>query len=116
MKKRAVLVADDDQETCQLLNEYISGAMGCCVDVAFDGKMALEFLCSKTYDFVFLDCNMPELTGLEIAEYLQGQKRRPKIIMMTGYDQIDENFAKAVGVDIYLKKPILLDMVRKILL
>lgn len=114
MKKSTVLIADDDENTCQLFNEYITG-IGGEVDLAYDGKKALEYLDSKSYDFVFLDCNMPELTGLEVAKYLKGKKSRPKIIMMTGYGPMNKGFAKAVGVDIYLTKPILLDEVKKII-
>lgn len=114
MKEISILIADDDEAVCQLLHDYIT-TMGCRVDLAYDGKKALACLGSKRYDFVFLDCNMPELTGLEVAGYIKNEKGRPKIIMMTGYGSMDENFANAAGVDIYLKKPILLDVVKKII-
>ena len=110
---KSILVADDEKDTCQLLEEYLA-LMGGKVDVAYDGKAALECLDSKAYDFVFLDCNMPELTGVELVRYLKKRKPRPKIIMMTGYGMIDEDFAKTVGADVYLKKPILLNEVKKI--
>lgn len=113
-KKIRVLVADDEEAVCQLLSEYFE-TMGEKVDVAYDGKRALECLNSKDYDFVFLDCNMPELTGVEVAKYLKAKKPKPKIIMMTGYGPMDEGFAKAVGVDIYLSKPIVLDRVKEII-
>ncbi|MCX5715348.1 MAG: response regulator [Candidatus Omnitrophica bacterium] len=108
-----VLIADDEAPVCQLLKEYI-GLLGGKADIARDGKRALEYLDSKRYDFVFLDFNMPELTGLEVAKYLKSKKPRPKIIMMTGYGPIDEDFAKASGIDIYLPKPIALDDIKKI--
>lgn len=114
MKEKIVLIADDDENTCQLLEEYIT-LIGGKVDLAYDGKRALELLNSKDHDFVFLDCNMPELTGVELAKYLKKKKLRPKIIMMTGYGPMDESFAKAVGVDIYLAKPIMLEDVKKII-
>jgi CheY-like chemotaxis protein len=109
-----VLIADDEENICKLLEEYIT-SLGCTVDVACDGKKALEHLNSRAYDFVFLDCNMPELTGVEVARYLKGRRPKPRIIMMTGYGPMDEEFAKAVGVDVYLKKPILLEEVNKII-
>jgi DNA-binding response OmpR family regulator len=108
------LIADDDRDTSRLLSEYLM-SLRLKVDVADDGKRALELLDRKRYDFVFLDCNMPEATGLEIAKSLKARIPRPKITMMTGYDPIDEAFAKAAGVDIYIKKPLLLDEVKKII-
>lgn len=113
-EEKKILVADDEEGICQLLKEYIT-IIGGRVDLAYDGKRAREYLDSKNYDFVFLDCNMPELTGVEVAKYLKDKKPKPKIIMMTGYGPIDEVFAKAVGVDIYLSKPFLLDKIRKII-
>lgn len=109
-----ILIADDDENTRRLLSEYITG-IGGRVNIADDGKRALQLLDSKDYDFVFLDCNMPEITGVELAEYLKKKKIRPKIVMMTGYGSIDEGFAKAAGVDIYLSKPFLLGEVKKII-
>jgi two-component system, sensor histidine kinase len=113
-KDPMILVADDDENTCQLLKEYITG-MGPKVDLAQDGKKTLEYLQAKDYDLVFLDCNMPELTGLEVVKYIKDKKTRPRIVMMTGYDQMNEEFASAVGVDVFLKKPILLDEIKKII-
>lgn len=113
-RKISVLIADDDEDTRRLLSEYLSG-MNLKADAAEDGKRALELLDCKKYDFVFLDCNMPEVTGLEVARALKAKAPHPKIIMMTGYGPIDEGFAKASGVDIYIKKPISLKEVGNII-
>jgi len=112
--RKMVLVADDEEAVCGLLADYIT-SLGGKVDTAYDGKRAMEYLAGKDYDFVFLDCNMPEMTGLEVSAYLKGKKPRPKIVMMTGYGHMDKNFAKAVGVDIYLEKPIVLSRIKGII-
>ncbi|MBI4336061.1 MAG: response regulator, partial [Candidatus Omnitrophica bacterium] len=79
------------------------------------GKRAMEFLEAREYDCVFLDCNMPEVTGLEVAKYLSIRKPRPKIVMMTGYDPMTKEFAGVEGVDVYLKKPIALNEVKTLI-
>ena len=114
MEEIKILVADDKKNTCQLFKEYLT-PMGGKVDVAYDGKRALECLDSKSYDLLFLDCNMPELSGIEMARYLKAKRTRPKIVVMTGYAFMDEGFAKAIGADVYLKKPFLLDDVKKVI-
>ncbi len=114
LKGLKVLIADDEEDICRLLSEYVASRGG-AADIAADGKMALEYINSKRYDFVFLDCNMPELTGIELAGYLKDLKAAPKIVMMTGYGPMDKEFAKAAGVDFYLPKPILLKDVSRIL-
>lgn len=113
-RKISVLIADDEEDTRRLLNEYFS-SMGLKVDAAEDGRRALELLDRKKYDFVFLDCNMPEITGLEVAKALKAKAPDSKIVMMTGYGPMDEGFAKAAGVDIYIKKPLSLDALKNII-
>ncbi len=113
-RKISALIADDDEDTRQLLSEYFN-SMDLKVDAAEDGKRAMELLDCKKYDFVFLDCNMPEVTGLEVAKALKTKAPHSKIIMMTGYGPMDEGFAKAAGVDIYIKKPISLKEIKNII-
>lgn len=114
VKKISVLIADDEEDTRRLLSEYFN-SMGMKADTAEDGKRALELLGCKEYDFVFLDCNMPEVTGLEVAKSLRAKPTHSKVIMMTGYGPMDEGFAKASGVDIYIKKPVSLKEIKNII-
>ena len=112
-KEIRVLIADDEEYICSVLQAYVV-SLGGRADIALDGRRAVEFINSKEYDFVFLDCNMPELTGVEVVKYLKNKNYGPKIIMMTGYGPMDKKFAKALGVDFYLSKPFLLDDIKKI--
>ena len=100
-----ILVADDERDFINFLAERLIG-QGHKVVSVFDGAQALELLKTNEYDLAFLDHNMPELTGLELAKYAKTNGLRSKIVMVTGYEHMSGSFAKVCGVDEYLTKPV----------
>ncbi|MBL7197877.1 MAG: response regulator [Candidatus Omnitrophica bacterium] len=114
MKKINVLFADDEVDSCHSIQKGLS-KQGFNVDIAFDGRGALDRLKTNNYNFIFLDYNMPQLTGAEVAKIAKQRGLNCVIVMMTGNPIIDELVAKALGVDEYLKKPFSLDNIRTII-
>ncbi|MFA6320797.1 MAG: response regulator [Candidatus Omnitrophota bacterium] len=102
-----ILIADDEKEFVDFLAERLSG-QGHNISLASDGAIALELIKANEYDIVFLDHNMPELTGLEIAKYAKANGIKAKIVMVTGYEHMSGAFAKVLGVDEYLTKPVMI--------
>lgn len=100
-----ILIVDDEQEIVNSLQHFFS-KKGCNVDTAINGKQALDFIASKEYDFIFLDHNMPELTGLEVIKQMKKNGVKAKTYMLTAYREIDADLALAVGADGYLEKPL----------
>ncbi len=108
-----ILIADNAQDVVKLLKEVlINSDHG--VDTAFDGKEAMELLEQTVYDLVFLDHDMPEMTGLELIKFIKARKMKTKIIMISGYPTMQEFFVKTLGADEYMPKPFSLDEVLKI--
>ena len=62
-----LLVADDEQKICSLLETFFS-QRGFEVLVAHDGKTALSTIRAERPHLVFLDLHMPGLDGLEVEE------------------------------------------------
>ncbi|MDP3730365.1 MAG: response regulator [Candidatus Omnitrophota bacterium] len=100
-----ILIADDEKGFIDFVAERLK-FHGHEVDAAYDGQEAMELIKTDKYDIVFLDHNMPELTGLELAKHMKENKMKAKIVMVTGYEHMSGFFAKTVGVDEYLVKPI----------
>ena len=100
-----ILIADDEKEIVELLKDRFI-AKGHLVNTACDGKKALELIKSDIYDLIFLDHNMPGLTGLELLRYIKENNLKPKVAIITGYEEIDEFFMKGRGADEYLTKPL----------
>jgi DNA-binding LytR/AlgR family response regulator len=66
-----------------------------------DGAAALEALEDETPDFMFLDIQMPEMTGVEVARHVAG---RAHVVFVTAYDQYAIQAFETGAVD-YLLKP-----------
>lgn len=100
-----ILIADDEKSFVEPLSDRLI-QKGNQVESAYDGRSALRLIKANRYDIIFLDHNMPELTGLELVKYIRKNNINSKIVMITGYAEIDKSFMEAIGVDDYLTKPV----------
>ena len=66
-----------------------------------DGAAALEALEDRAPDFMFLDIQMPEITGVEVARHVAG---RAHVVFVTAYDQYAIQAFETGAVD-YILKP-----------
>ena len=66
-----------------------------------DGAAALDALEDRAPDFMFLDIQMPEMTGLEVARHVAG---RSHVVFVTAYDQYAIQAFETGAVD-YILKP-----------
>ena len=110
-----ILIADDEEALVSALSERLT-LKGHSVDTACDGAKAMAMLESMKYDIIFLDHNMPELTGLEMVKKMRQSHTDSKIVMISGYPEMEDFFARAVGADEYLVKPLKFKEVEDIIL
>jgi two-component system response regulator (stage 0 sporulation protein A) len=117
-KKIRVGLADDNQDFCDVVSEYI-GKQGNMelMFIAGDGLEALQLMESgKIPDVLVLDMIMPHLDGFGVLEGLNGMNLAsyPRIIMTSavGQDAIIQK-AMSMGAQYYLVKPINLSMLMK---
>jgi DNA-binding LytR/AlgR family response regulator len=102
------IVVDDQKESVDLLTDHIKLIPALNLKLATnDSISALNFLDKEKVDLVFLDVQMPGLSGIDIMDTLKERygNEMPKIILTTGYDE----YALAgyeYGVSDYLLKPI----------
>lgn len=113
MPKKNILVVDDEASCCELLRVFLADR-GHSVDVARGGFEAQEHLSRNKYDVVFFDCNMPGMTGVELAKIILKTNPSAKKVMISGYEDINADFAKSIGVDIFLAKPIQMREIERI--
>ena len=109
-----ILIVDDEPKTVRLLERWLC-EKGYPVAVAFDGKTALRMLKEHAYDLMFVDLNLPELTGVELIKRVKQGGLRTKTVLITGYPAMDEFFARTMGADAYLEKPFRLSDIARII-
>ena len=102
----SVVVADDEQlardELCFMLEEL--GGID-TVGRAGSGLEAVELVERLQPDVVFLDVQMPGLTGFEVAKRLRDRRAPSQIVFVTAYDQHALEAFEVEAVD-YLLKPV----------
>ena len=102
------LVVDDEQlareELCFLLEQVDTSEVD-VVGQATDGVDALAAIDKLDPDLVFLDVQMPGLTGFEVARRLLERDDAPALVFVTAYDQHAIEAFEVNAVD-YLLKPV----------
>jgi DNA-binding LytR/AlgR family response regulator len=73
------------------------------VSAFLDGK--IDKIVALEPDLVFLDIAMPGLTGLDVANALEGRSQTPAIVFVTAFDQFAVAAFDAAAID-YLLKPV----------
>jgi two-component system LytT family response regulator len=102
MEKIRTVIIDDETPARELIKhylkevEYIEVIAECA-----DGFSGLKSISALKPDLVFLDIQMPRLTGIELIEVLT---EKPEIIFTTAYDQFAIRAFELNAVD-YLMKP-----------
>jgi DNA-binding NtrC family response regulator len=100
-----VLVVDDEEPFRRLLKKELS-RKGYDVEVAQDGKTALDILREKAFDVILLDLVMPGVDGLSLMTKLKGDPASPAIIVLTGKATVETAVeAMKNGAFDYLTKP-----------
>jgi len=114
MQTKNILVVDDEKDCCDFFKKFLD-KHGYSVDIAYNGLQAKHLIEKNQYQYIFFDCNMPEITGVELVRIIDELNPKAKKFMISGYDLIKEEFAKDLGVDEFLEKPILLETIQKLL-
>jgi two-component system response regulator MprA len=100
-----VLVVDDELAVRTSLQRAL-GLERYEVDLAQDGREALECVATARYDAVVLDVSMPQLDGLEACRRMRAAGDRTPVLMLTARDAVDDRVAGLdAGADDYLVKP-----------
>lgn len=66
-----IILAADDSVPNQVLMKFYAGQAGFQIDIARNGREAVDFFTKKTYSIVFLDIHMPEMDGFEALNQMR---------------------------------------------
>ena len=100
-----VVIADDDEGMCKLLAKAIEKIDGfSVVGEASDGEEAFRLVEKLNPDIVFLDVEMPVLSGIECANMIADYNPLIKIIFVTAHEEYMPDAFKVYAFD-YMVKP-----------
>ena len=105
-----ILLAEDNV-AAQLVVKKTLGKSGYAVQVAGDGREALQMLEAGEFDLVLMDLEMPQMNGLEATRVIREREAESgqhiPILVMTAYaTKEDQEKCLEVGADGYLAKPV----------
>jgi two-component system response regulator MprA len=104
-----ILVVDDEPSVRDALDRALR-MDGYKVQLAADGREALDQLAQQAPDAIVLDLLMPEIDGLEVCRRLRAAGDRIPVLMLTARDAIPDRVKGLdAGADDYLVKPFALE-------
>ena len=101
---RRVLIVDDEKLIVKGL-KFSLEQDNMEVDVAYDGREALEKAMNNQYDIILLDVMLPELNGFEVCQQVRDFSDVPIIMLTAKGDDMDKILGLEYGADDYITKP-----------
>ena len=118
MQHLSILLVED-VELNVVVAKSILEKQGHYVDVAMNGEQAIRLFEKNTYDIVFLDIKLPDMSGFDIAQYLRKNYEEgiydflPPLIAFTANVMHSEEEYQEQGMDGVLRKPLSLVELRQ---
>jgi signal transduction histidine kinase/CheY-like chemotaxis protein/ligand-binding sensor domain-containing protein len=112
-----ILVAEDNPVNQKLAIRVLNKLGYKKIDIAQNGREAIENFAKEFYDVILMDIQMPEMDGLEATKRIRIRKgQNPIIIAMTAnVMQGDRETCLQAGMDDYISKPIKLEILMSVL-
>ena len=102
------VLAVEDIALNQLLIKIMVSDFGFDIDIAENGKIAIDYLEKNEYDIVLMDLLMPIMNGFETTEYIREKMKStiPIIALTADVTTVDLKKCKSFGMNDYISKPI----------
>jgi len=111
--KAHLLVVDDEADFAKMIQKTLVKE-GYHVDAATSATQAIALQRKHSYDLALVDMRMPEMTGLELLQYLKVRDKKIFVMIMTAYGSFSvgiESLRK--GACDYLSKPFKLNTLKE---
>ncbi len=100
-----VLVVEDDHALADVIARGLRFD-ALAVDLAFDGREALDKVAITAYDVLVLDRDLPEVHGDDVCQEVAARGAGERILMLTASGGLDDRVrGLEIGADDYLPKP-----------
>lgn len=115
---RRILVVDDNVGAASLCGRLLTALGPHQVELAYDGRSAIERLQTFHPDIVLLDIGLPDVSGYQVAQTIREDRALDAVLLVavTGYgEEEDRRRAYEVGFDEHVVKPPSVEVFRLLL-
>lgn len=110
-----ILVVEDNQIAAVMVEQLLR-ELGCVVLVAENGKQALYLVKNNSFDLIFMDVGLPDISGIEVTRQIRQHNNQIKIIGLTAHvDEKDHQYCLEAGMNEVFTKPLLKETAIEIL-
>jgi|GEM_PF-1192535 len=101
-----ILLVEDSRDNQRVVSYYLE-RLGLAIEIAENGRTAVEMATARPYELILMDMQMPELDGYAATRRLRDQGYSQPIIALTAHALSgDAEKCLAAGCDDYLRKPV----------
>jgi PAS domain S-box-containing protein len=107
-KYKGKILVVEDVALNQLLMKTLLEEFGFEMEIAGNGKIAIDKIKEKKYDLILMDLQMPEMNGFEATEYIRKEMKLdlPIIALTADVTTVDLEKCRNIGMNDYISKPI----------
>jgi CheY-like chemotaxis protein len=105
LKEAAVLFVEDEPFLRESMGAWLARKARRTL-CAQDGAEALEILGANKIDLLLTDVRMPRMDGIALLKKMREAELRPRVILVTAFNDLAPREARKLGVDAIVEKPI----------
>jgi CheY-like chemotaxis protein len=109
---KQIWIVDDDEEMIRAVRMMLA-LLDCESTGFFHARLVVQAMQEGRHpDLMILDINMPEVTGLDLLEFLRrraGTKNLPVVMLSTESSDVMMDRARELGADAYVSKPVTIE-------
>lgn len=103
LEKIKILLAEDDLKTATLICSLLASNSIYEIKWVENGALAVEAALKEKYDIIFMDIQMPVMTGIDAVKTLRTKGYSGLIVALTAYFEKED--CLAAGMNDYIQKP-----------
>lgn len=108
---KKVLLVEDNPVGCMVATNMLE-ELGCLVEIAEDGKQAVEKCVDNDYELILMDIQMPVMDGIEASKLIRRHLQTPIIAVTANHQSVDVERYIAIGMNDCLPKPLKIETLR----
>jgi PAS domain S-box-containing protein len=118
LKDKKILLVEDEILNQMVAKYLLENELGAIVDIASNGKIAIDMMGKTNYDLAIMDIQMPKMNGYDTTHYIRTELPSPQnktpILAMTAHAFKDEEVkCKEAGMNDFISKPIKIDELKR---